>query len=111
MIPHVTVVGIYRSPTCTVPVGQFCSAIRSLLVSLTTTFIIFIGDFNVNWLNVSQRKPLYNWFVRDRVISNNLHAVLQRKILVLQLPCNPNRISNFGTFFSDHTHCKSIFVP
>ena len=66
MIPHVTVVGIYRSPTCTVPVGQFCSAIRSLLVSLTTTFIIFIGDFNVNWLNVSQRKPLYNWFVRDK---------------------------------------------
>ena len=31
----------------------------------STQFKILIGDFNVNWLNLSERRPLYNLCIRD----------------------------------------------
>lgn len=62
MIPHVTIVAIYRSPS--VSIRETCDAIKETLYSLPTQFNVFIGDFNVNWFSDSQRTPLYNFFVR-----------------------------------------------
>ena len=56
-------IAIYRSPG--VPIRQFCAALREVLALSSTQLKILIGDFNVNWFNVSEREPLYNLLVRD----------------------------------------------
>ena len=62
-IPHITIIGVYRSPR--VAIRQMCTAMMQLLVLHSSEFNIFIRDFNVNWLNEKERIPLYNLFVRD----------------------------------------------
>ena len=59
-----TVLGIYRSPK--VPVRQLCEAITEVLNSISPENIIILGDFNVNWLNDTEKRPLYNLLVRDK---------------------------------------------
>ena len=46
ILPHVTIIGVYRSPA--VPVLQYDNC----------QFNIFIGNFNINWLDESNRRPL-----------------------------------------------------
>ena len=43
IIPHITIVGVYSSPTVSVTV--LCNAIQEILDSLPTQVNIFIGDF------------------------------------------------------------------
>ena len=62
-IPHVTIIGVYRSPK--VPVQRMCTALREILNTQQSTFNVFIGDFNLNWLNEGDRLPLSNLFIRD----------------------------------------------
>lgn len=63
--PHVQIFGIYRSPK--VPLTQMCHALSDILISHSSQFNVhvFIGDFNINWLNNSERISLYNLFIRD----------------------------------------------
>ena len=58
-----TILGIYRSPK--VPVRQLCEAITEVLNSIAQENIIILGDFNVNWLIDTERRPLYNLLVKD----------------------------------------------
>ena len=62
-IPHVTIIGLCRSPK--VPVRQFCAALRELFTHALSDFKLFIGDFNINWLNEKEKRPLFNLFIRD----------------------------------------------
>jgi hypothetical protein len=57
-LTHVTIIGIYRSPK--VPVGQMCAALNDVLTlrESSSQFSVFIGDFNVNWLNETDRMPI-----------------------------------------------------
>lgn len=48
-IPHVTIIGLYRSPK--IPVRQLCAALRELFTHVSSDIKVFIGDFNINWLN------------------------------------------------------------
>ena len=59
-----TITGIYRSPN--VPVRQLCEAITGVLNSISSHNNIIIGDFNINWLVETDRRPLYNLLVRDK---------------------------------------------
>ena len=36
-----------------------------VLISSTSQFNIFIGDFNINWFDEINRRPLYNFFTND----------------------------------------------
>ena len=58
-----TILGIYRSPK--VPVRQLCQAMTELLNGISPNNNIFLGDFNINWLVETERRPLYNLLVRD----------------------------------------------
>ena len=49
IFPHVTIIGVYR--LLAVPVQQLCYAINEVLSLSCSQFIIFIGDFNINWLD------------------------------------------------------------
>lgn len=55
-------IAIYHSPK--VSITQLCRALREVLMQ-QSPFDIVVGDFNVSWLNESQRVSLYNLFVRD----------------------------------------------
>ena len=64
MLPHVTIIGLYRSPT--ISVDQFCRTLQQLLHQYSSEYCIFIGDFNCDWLNASNKtSSLYNLFIRD----------------------------------------------
>ena len=56
ILPHVTIIGVYRPPR--IAVHQLSASINEILTSSTTKFNIFIGDFNINWLDESSRMPL-----------------------------------------------------
>ena len=73
-LPHLTIIGLYRSPK--VPVTQLCIALRQVLLHTTTQYNIFLGDFNVNWLNETDRFPLYNLFITNykKTYINNVHT-------------------------------------
>ena len=52
------ILGIYRSPK--MPVRQLCQEITEVLNSISPENIIVLGDFNVNWLIDTEKRPLYN---------------------------------------------------
>ncbi len=60
ILPHVTIIGIYQSPR--IPIQQLYAALNEVLSICTSQFNIFIGDFNLNWLDESTRRPLYSFF-------------------------------------------------
>ena len=105
VIPHITIIGIYRSPR--VPVSQFCTALRQTLLLSSTKSNVFIGDFNINWLNEYQRRPLYGLFVKD----NNYRQLVscyttdnQTCIdhVYTNLPETHVNVNILETYFSDH---------
>ena len=63
ILPHVTIIGVYRSPK--VPVQQLFDALNEILILCSSQFNIFICDFNVNWLYESNRSPWDNIFVNN----------------------------------------------
>ena len=62
-LPHISIIGLYRSPR--VPVMQLCQELREVFDKLSTRDNIFIGDFNINWFNETQRAPLQHLFARN----------------------------------------------
>ena len=105
IIPHITIVGIYRSPTLSL--AEMCSALQDSLQSLQTEFNIFIGDFNVNWLNPSQCTPLQNLFLKDNgyrqlvsCCTTDDNTCIDH--LYTNMPEAQIRFQIFETYFSDH---------
>ena len=62
-LPHVTNIGVYRSPR--VPLRELCVALSELLDQPLSHTNIFVGDFNVNWCIETERAPLYDLFARN----------------------------------------------
>ena len=51
-LPDVTIFAIYRS--LKVQVKRLCVSLKETLEQCFTPFNIFIGDFNINWLNEAE---------------------------------------------------------
>ena len=62
-LPHVTIIGVYRSPK--VPLRQLCVALSELFDQPLLHTNIFIGDFNVNWCIETERAPFHDLFARN----------------------------------------------
>lgn len=110
IIPHVTIIAVYRSPR--VPMRPFCSALREVLMFPSTQLKILIGDFNVNWFNISERGPLYNLFVRDnhyRQLISSYSTDNKTCIdhIYTNLPEAQIKVNTLETYFSDH---KAIYA-
>ena len=52
-----TIIGIYCSPK--VSVSQLCEAISEVLNTILIDNSIIVGDFNINWLIETERRPLF----------------------------------------------------
>ena len=105
ILPHVTIIGIYRSPK--VPVQQLCHALNEVLNLSTSQFNIFMGDFNINWLDEGNRRPLYNLFVIDnnyRQLVSSYTTDNQTTIdhIYTNLPELQANLHILETYFSDH---------
>ena len=105
ILPRVTIIGVYRSPR--IPVRQLCIALRELLTLVSTHFSIFIGDFNINWFDETDRTPLYNLFVRDNTYTQKVSCcTTDNRTCIDHIYSNlPQSQVNFHvleTYFSDH---------
>ena len=105
ILPHITIIGIYRSSK--IQVQQLLAALTEVLVLSTSQFNVFIGDFNINWFDEASRRPLYNFFVND----NNYRQLVcstttDNKTLIdhiyTNLPESQARSHILQTYFSDH---------
>ena len=103
-IPHVTIIGVYRSPK--VPVSQLCLALMEIL-TLYSDFCIFIGDFNVNWLIQKDKSPLHNLFVRDHNYRQLVSCYTTDNRTTIDhiytnLPESEGNVHILETYFTDH---------
>ena len=67
-LPHVTIIGVYRSPR--VPITQLCIALRQVFLHTTTQYNIFLGDFNINWLNETDWVPYIIYLLQKKTTDN-----------------------------------------
>lgn len=109
-VPHIHIFGIYRSPR--VPVTQMCHALSELLMSQSSQFNVFMGDFNVNLLNNRDKMCLYNLFTRDHGYEElvSCYTTDNRTCLdhiYTNIPLSDIKIQILETYFSDH---KSVCV-
>ena len=103
--PHITILGRYRSPR--VPIRQMCVALIGLLTLDISGFKVFIGDFNINWLNEKDKIPLYNLFIRDHSYRQlvSCSATDNRTTIdhvYTNLPESQIHVHILETYFSDH---------
>ena len=61
--PDLIIIGIYRSPR--VVLSCLLSAIRTTLEENPSSQVIFMGDFNVNWLDEVERRSLGNLMINE----------------------------------------------
>ena len=99
IIPHISTIGIYRSPARSIE--QSCAALQSILVNL------FIGDFNINWFNVANRLPLYNFFINNhgyrqlvKCTTTDNNTCIDH--IYTNLPESQITFQILETYFSDH---------
>ena len=108
--PNLTIIGVYRSPK--IPISQLCSALRHVLSDDTSEENIIIGDFNVNWLCETDRRPLYDIMVRDNSYVQTISDyTTDNKTLIDHIYCKTtSQCVNSGileTYFTDH---KTIWI-
>ena len=105
ILPHVTIIGVYRSPK--IPVQQLRHALNEILNITTSQFNIVIGDFNINWLDECSGRPLYNLFVNE----NNYRQLISKYTtdnqtavdhIYTNLPQSQTKSHVLETYFSDH---------
>ena len=105
ILPHVTIIAIYRSPR--IPVQQLCAALNKVLNSCTSQYNIVIDDFNVNWLDEAGRRPLYNFFIVHRNYRQLVSGVTTDNQTLIDhiytnLPESQAISIILETYFSDH---------
>ena len=72
-----------------------------------TNFKIFMGDFNVNWFNHSEREALYNFFIREHQYKQLMSSyTTDNKTCIdhiyTNLPETQVRVGILETYFTDH---------
>ena len=103
--PHIHIFGIYHSPS--VPTLQVCSALSNVLFSQASQLNVFIGVFNIDWLENAERTSLYNLFVRDHGYKQLVSSYTTDNKTCIDNVYNNIPISNIKvevleTYFRDH---------
>ena len=103
--PHIHIFGIYRSPS--VPIVQMCSALSNMLFSQASQLNVFIGDFNIDWLENAGRTSLYNLFVRDHGYKQLVSSYTTDNKTCIDhmysnIPISNIKVEVLETYFTDH---------
>lgn len=104
-IPNLMIIGVYCSPK--VPVTQMCTALNQILNLFCSDFHIFIGDFNVDWLNQKDKTHLHNLFItnnnyRQLVSSYTTDNSITIDHIYTNLPEPEVTLHILETYFSDY---------
>ena len=96
---------MYRSPK--VPVRQLCEALAEVLNIISPHNNIILGDFNINWLVDTERRPLYNLLARDKNYKQLISTyTTDNKTLIEQIFTNIAHLDIqagvLETYFTDH---------
>ena len=106
ILQHISIVGIYRSPR--VPMQDLCSALTFVMDLLCNTqYNIFIGDFNINWLDEVGRRPLYNLFIINKKYRQLVSSYTTDNKTIIDhiytnLPESKIAAHILETYFTDH---------
>ena len=103
--PHIHIFGIYRS--LSVPIVQMCSALSNMLFSQASQLNVFIGDFNIDWLENAGRTSLYNLFVRDHGYKQLVSSYTTDNKTCIDhmysnIPISNIKVEVLETYFTDH---------
>ena len=103
--PDLIIIGIYRSPR--VVLSSLLSAIRTTLEENPSSQVIFMGDFNVNWLDEVERRSLYNVMINENVLEQHISScTTDNGTLIDHLYTNlieeDVQAGTLETYFSDH---------
>lgn len=106
---NVTVIAIYRSPK--ISVRLLCSSLIEILQNMSFQYRVIIGDFNVNWMNEVERRPLYNLFTQRNYKQLISQYTTDNKTIIDHIYTNiPDFYVSSGileTYFTDH---KAIWL-
>ena len=103
--PDLIIIGIYRSPR--VVLSSLLSAIRTTLEENPSFQVIFMGDFNVNWLDEVERRSLYNVMINENGLEQHISScTTDNGTLIDHLYTNlieeDVQAGTLETYFSDH---------
>lgn len=106
--PNIHTFGIYRPPK--VSVTQMCHALFELLSSQSSQLNVFMGDFNVNWLNNKDNVCLHNLFIRDYSYKQLVSCyTTDNRICIDHIFTNmPISMIRFQILETDFSHHKSV---
>ena len=112
--PNVHIFGIYCPPR--VPIARMCHALSELLTSQSSKLNLFMGDFNVNWLDNKDKVGLHNLFVRDHSYKQlvSCYTTDNRTCIdhiYTNLPISIIRFQILETYFSDHKSVCALIHP
>ena len=83
------------------PVRQLCQAITEVLNSISPENTNVLGDFNVNWLIDTEKRPLYNiqlistYATESKTVIDHIYTNIHVENLNIQAVV-------LGTYFTDH---------
>ena len=91
-----------------------CEAISEVLNTILLDNSIIFGDFNINWLIETERRPLYNLIVKDKgykqlistCTTDNKTAIDYIYINISHLDVQAGVLE---TYFSDHKAIWALF--
>ena len=103
--PDLIIIGMYRSQR--VAVSRLLHALRATLKENPSSQIIFIGDFNVNWLDELERRSLYNLMTNEFALEQLISScTTDNGTLIDHLYTNIIEDDVYAgtleTYFSDH---------
>ena len=98
-------IGIYRSPR--VVLSSLLTAIRTTLEENPSSQVIFMGDFNINWLDQVERRSLYNVMINENGLEQLISScTTDKETLIDHLYTNlieeDVQAGTLETYFSDH---------
>ena len=104
ILPHVTIIALYRSPK--VPSAQLKQVLLHFLDVFAPQPCIFIGDFNVNWFNETQRIPLFDLCGRYNLRQIVSYPTTNRRTCIdhiyTNIPESQVQTYPLETYFTDH---------
>ena len=103
--PDLIIIGIYRSPR--VVLSCLLTAIRTTLEENASSQVIFMGYFNVNWLDEVERRSLYNLMINENGFEQLISScTTDNGTLIDHLYTNlieeDVQAGTLETYFSDH---------
>ena len=103
--PDLIIIGIYRSPR--VLLSSLFSAIRTTLEENPSSQVIFMGDFNVNWLDDVEQRSLYNVMINENGLEQHTsNCTTDNGTLIdhlyTKLIEEDVKAGTLETYFSDH---------